>query len=310
LTGETKAAGPAGATPRPRLDGRVALVTGGGSGIGRAAAIAFAQAGARAVVVAGRRTAAVEVTADLVRSHGAEGHALSADLSDPQQVQGMVERVMSRFGALDVAFNNAGYQEPRAPLAEQDDAVFTKVFDTNVRATFHCMRAEIVAMLANGKGGAIINNASVSGSRNPNVGLSLYSASKAAVISMTRSAAMEYAPQGLRINAVSPGRVVTDMMLRSGIADMSAVAAGLPLRRMGQPEEVANAVVFLASDEASFVVGHILATDAASWRSKAPGLLPFRQSFMQKIFLQFALAHQRDGTRAGVRRATLRLIPS
>jgi NAD(P)-dependent dehydrogenase (short-subunit alcohol dehydrogenase family) len=149
----------------------------------------------------------------------------------------------------------------RTKLAGQDDAAFSRVFDTNVRSVFHGMRLEIAAMLANGKGGTIVNNASVSGTRNPNVGLSLYSASKAAVISLTRSAAMEYAAQGIRINAVSPGRVVTDMMLRSGIADMSEVAAGLPLKRMGQPEEVANAVVWLASDASSFVVGHILSTD-------------------------------------------------
>jgi NAD(P)-dependent dehydrogenase (short-subunit alcohol dehydrogenase family) len=104
-------------------------------------------------------------------------------------------------------------------------------------------------------------NASVSGSRNPNPGLALYSASKAAVISLMRSAAMENAPRGIRINAVSPGRVVTDMMLGSGVADMATVAAGLPLRRMGQPEEVAEAVLFLASDESSYVVGHVLCAD-------------------------------------------------
>ena len=110
-------------------------------------------------------------------------------------------------------------------------------------------------------GGAIVVNASVSGLRNPNPGLALYSASKAAVVSLTRSAAMEYAEKGVRINAVAPGRVVTDMMLASKIMDMGAVAAGLPLRRMGQPEEVAEAVVWLASDAASFVVGHVLCTD-------------------------------------------------
>jgi NAD(P)-dependent dehydrogenase (short-subunit alcohol dehydrogenase family) len=123
-----------------------------------------------------------------------------------------------------------------------------------------CLRHQIPAMLKSG-GGSIVINTSVSGQRNPNPGLALYSASKAAAISLTRSAAMEFGPQGVRINAIAPGRVVTDMMLGSGIADMSAVAAGLPLRRMGHPEEVAEAVVWLASDAASYVVGHVLAAD-------------------------------------------------
>jgi len=110
-------------------------------------------------------------------------------------------------------------------------------------------------------GGVIINNASVSGTRNPNPGLALYAASKAAVISLTRSAAMEYAPRGIRINAVSPGRVVTDMMLGAGIADPATIAAGLPLRRMGQPQDVAAAVLFLASERSAFVCGHVIAVD-------------------------------------------------
>ena len=240
---------------------RVALVTGGGTGIGRATALALAKAGVAAVVVSGRRAGPLEAVSAEIAATGGRALALVADLAKPPEVERLVHAVIERFGRLDIAVNNAGYQEPRAALAEQDDETFRRVFDTNVRSVFHCMRTEIAAMLAGGRGGVVVNNASVSGTRNPNPGLSLYSASKAAVISMTRSAAMEYAPQGIRINAVSPGRVVTDMMLRSGIADMSAVAAGLPLRRMGQPEEVANAVVWLASDAASFVVGHVLATD-------------------------------------------------
>jgi len=178
----------------------------------------------------------------------------------PDDVERLVRDVVERYGGLDVAFNNAGLQEARTNLADQDDATYARVFDTNVRAVFHSMRHQIRAMLSTG-GGAIVNNASVSALRNPNTGLSLYSASKAAVVSLTRSAALEYAPQGIRINAVAPGRVVTDMMLRSGIADMGQVAAGLPLRRMGRPEEVADAVVWLASEEASFVVGHVLCAD-------------------------------------------------
>ena len=172
----------------------------------------------------------------------------------------LVQTALDRYGRLDVAFNNAGFQERRAPLEQQGSNVYDDVFDANVRSVFLCLRAQLVAMFARGQG-RIVVNASVSGVRNPNAGLALYSASKAAVISLTRSAAMEAAPRGVRINAIAPGRVVTDMMLRSGVGDMAAVAAGLPLKRMGQPEEVAEAVVWLASDASAYIVGHVLAAD-------------------------------------------------
>lgn len=185
---------------------------------------------------------------------------VATDVTCLANLAGLVEQTMARFGRLDAAFNNAGLQERRAPLALQTDAVYAQVFDTNVRAVFHAMRHEIPALIASG-GGAIVNNTSVSGMRNPNPGLSLYGASKAAAIALTRAAAMEYASQGVRINAIAPGRVVTDMMLSSGIADMRTVASNLPLRRMGHPEEVATAVVWLLSGEASYIVGHVLAAD-------------------------------------------------
>ncbi len=161
--------------------------------------------------------------------------------------QSLVARGSPVSGRLDVAFNNAGFQERRAPLEEQGTDIYDSVFDTNVRALFLCLRHQLPAMLAQGRG-SIVVNASVSGVRNPNPGFSLYSASKAAAISLTRSAAMENAPRGIRINAIAPGRVVTDMMLRAGVGDVATVSAGLPLRRMGSPEEVAEAVVWLSSD--------------------------------------------------------------
>lgn len=239
------------------LDGKVALVTGGTSGIGRATALALGRAGCRVVVV-GRDADRGEAIAASIAS-GGEAIFCQADMRRPADVTRMVQTALDRFGGLDVAFNNAGYQEPRALIADQASEHYDWVFETNVRAVYLAMQAEIAAMRP--AGGVIVNNASVSGVRNPNPGLALYCASKAAVLSLTKSAAMEYAEQGIRINAVSPGRVETPMMLASKIADMKTVAAGLPIRRLGMPEEVAAAVLWLASPAASFVVGHNLCVD-------------------------------------------------
>ncbi|WP_298369171.1 glucose 1-dehydrogenase [Azospirillum sp.] len=240
--------------------GKIVLVTGATSGIGEATARAFARSGATVVAVGRNREKGAAVAAECAAAGGVGSLFFAADVTEPEAMSGVVGQVMERFGRLDVAFNNAGWQEPRAPLDEQPDAVFDQVFDTNVRALFLAMKAQIAVMRGQG-GGVVINNASVSGVRNPNPGLSLYAASKAAALALTRSAAMECAPQGIRINAVSPGRIVTPMMLGSKIADMSVVAAGLPARRLGQPEEVAEAVLWLASDAASFVIGHNFCVD-------------------------------------------------
>lgn len=241
------------------FDGKVALVTGGATGIGRATALAFARRGAT-VVIAGRRRAEGEKAVAAIAAAGGAARFVAADVTRPDEIAKLHRTIVADHGRLDIAFNNAGYQEPRAPLAEQDAGLYDRVFDTNVRSVFLSLQHQIRHMAERG-GGAIVVNTSVSGLRNPNPGLALYSASKAALISLMRSAAMEYAERGVRINAVAPGRVVTDMMLASRIMDMKAVAAGLPLRRMGQPEEVAEAVAWLASDAASFVVGHVLCTD-------------------------------------------------
>lgn len=241
------------------FDGKVALVTGGATGIGRATALAFARRGAT-VVIASRRRAEGEKAVAAIAAAGGAARFVAADVTRPDEIAKLHRTIVADYGRLDIAFNNAGYQEPRAPLAEQDAGLYDRVFDTNVRSVFLSLQHQIRHMAERG-GGAIVVNTSVSGLRNPNPGLALYSASKAALISLMRSAAMEYAERGVRINAVAPGRVVTDMMLASKIMDMKAVAAGLPLRRMGQPEEVAEAVAWLASDAASFVVGHVLCTD-------------------------------------------------
>jgi NAD(P)-dependent dehydrogenase (short-subunit alcohol dehydrogenase family) len=243
----------------PRFEGRVALVTGGTSGIGRAAARVLAAHGAR-VVVAGRRRADGEETVAQIRRDGGHAAFKATDVTRGDEVADLVRFAVATFGRLDIAFNNAGYQERRALLAEQPDEAFDTVFGTNVRGLYYCLKYEIAHMREAG-GGVIINNASVSGVRNPNPGLALYSASKSAVISLTRSAALEYAAHRIRINAVAPGRVRTDMLLGSGIDDMARVAASLPLGRLGEPDEVAAAVLWLASDAASFVAGHTLHVD-------------------------------------------------
>lgn len=248
------------AKPSGSLAGKVCLVTGGASEIGRATALRMAQEGAAAVVIGGRRQVLGEKAAEELRTAGTDGLFVPADVTQEADAERLVTTALERFGRLDAAFNNAGHQERRADLAEQTDAVYAQVFDTNVRALFYSLRHEIPALVASG-GGAIVNNTSVSGVRNPNSGLSLYSASKAAAVSLTRSAAMEYAVRGVRINAVAPGRVVTDMMLASGVGDMRQVAAGLPLRRMGHPEEIAAAACWLLSDEAGYVIGHVLCAD-------------------------------------------------
>ena len=241
------------------FEGKVALVTGGATGIGRATALAFARRGATVVMAARRAAEGAKAVAD-VEAIGGTARFVATDVTRPDEIAALHRAIVADHGRLDIAFNNAGYQEPRAPLAEQDDGLYDRVFDTNVRSVFLCLQHQIRHMAERG-GGAIVVNTSVSGLRNPNPGLALYSASKAAAISLMRSAAMEYAEKGVRINAVAPGRVVTDMMLASKIMDMKAVAAGLPLRRMGRPGEVAEAVAWLVSDAASFVVGHVLCTD-------------------------------------------------
>ena len=195
-----------------------------------------------------------------IAAAGGKAHFVATDVAQPAQIKRLMDEAAARCGRIDIVFNNAGYQEPRTPLADTPEESFDRVFHINAQSVWLGMKYALAHMVPQGSG-AIVNCASVSGLRNPNPGLALYSASKAAVVSLTRSAAMEYAEKGVRINAVAPGRVVTDMMLGSKIMDMGAVAAGLPLRRMGKPEEVAEAVVWLASDAASFVVGHVLCTD-------------------------------------------------
>lgn len=238
---------------------RVVLVTGATSGIGRATVRAFAALG-DSVVAVGRNAERGNAVAAECAALSGEAVFFEGDVTAPSMAADVVAFACRRYGRLDVACNNAAWQEPRRPLAEQPHDVYERVFDTNVGAAVRAMRAQLGRMLEQGAG-VIVNVGSVSASRNPNAGLSLYSASKAALASLTRSAAMEYGPFGIRINLVSPGRVQTPMMMGAGVGDVGAIAASLPARRIGHPEDVAAAITWLASADASFVFGADLRVD-------------------------------------------------
>jgi NAD(P)-dependent dehydrogenase (short-subunit alcohol dehydrogenase family) len=242
------------------LRNRVALVTGGGSGIGRATAIALARRGAR-VVIGGRRKDRGEDVAQQIRAEGGEAIFQQADVSSEAAVSALVARAVEAFGRLDFAFNNAGVGHPSllADLAEED---FCRVFDTNVKGVWLSMKHEIRQMQAQG-GGVIVNNSSVHGFRTIFEGTSAYTASKHAVIALTKAAAVEYARVGIRVNAVAPGPIATEMFTASEdlIGGQHVWRDMLPVKRIGAPEEVASVVLWMFSDGASFVTGQTLGVD-------------------------------------------------
>ncbi|WP_372088944.1 glucose 1-dehydrogenase [Tistrella mobilis] len=237
----------------------VVLVSGATSGIGRATALAFARQGAR-LMLGGRDAARGEAVVAACRAEGAEAAFLAGDLAEAGTATALVDAAIACWGRLDIAFNNAGWQEPQGSLVDRDLAVLDRVFAINLRSVAEAMQAQIRVMRRTG-GGVIVNDASVSGVRNPYPGFAIYAASKAALLSLTRSLAIEHAPEGIRINAVSPGRIETPMMAGAGVADFATIAASLPARRMGRPEDVAAAVLWLASDATGFVIGQNLCVD-------------------------------------------------
>lgn len=240
------------------LKNKVALVTGGTSGIGRATAIALSAAGAK-VVFSGRRDSEGEETAVLIRDAGAECLFVRSDVSSEADVKALVEKTISTYGKLDCAFNNAGIESPAKPLHEQPIEEFDKLMSINVRGLFLCMKYEIKQMLTQ-ESGVIVNNSSMGGLIGfP--GVSPYIASKHAVMGLTRSAALDYAKQGIRINAINPGLIATAMMDRFSSSSADDFESTVPMGRMGQAEEIAQAVVFLCSDAASYITGQPLVID-------------------------------------------------
>ncbi|MCI0453549.1 MAG: SDR family oxidoreductase [Candidatus Dadabacteria bacterium] len=243
------------------FQGKTALITGGSSGIGRVTAIAFAREGAK-VVVASRREEEGKETIRLIEQAGSKGIFLKTDVTKESEVEALIDKAQAVFGRIDCAFNNAGVLGPISPLVEQKIEDYESIINTNLKGVFLCMKHEIAHMLKIG-GGAIVNNSSVGGL----VGFpggAIYVASKHAVLGLTKTAALEVAKSGIRINAVSPAGIETDM------ADLAIKGVGItkeqfaamhPVGRMGTPEEIAGAVLYLCSDGASFITGQSLTLD-------------------------------------------------
>ena len=238
----------------------VVLITGGLTGIGRAAALAFASKGAK-VVVAGRRDEAGQALAKELRGFGSEAEFINADVRKEDDVRALVDKTVARFGRLDVAVNNAGTEGKPGPVTEQTAETYAATFDTNVLGVILSLKHEVRVMQGQGSG-SIINISSTYGHEGV-AGASLYAGSKHAVEGITRSVAREVAKSGIRVNGVAPGPTDTGMLTRFTRTpeNKAALAAGVPMGRLGLSEELANAIVFVASDEASFITGHVLHVD-------------------------------------------------
>lgn len=243
------------------LEGKIALVTGGTSGIGRETAVLIAKSGAK-VAVAGRREAEGNETVELIRAAGGDGLFVKTDVSQASEVEALVQKVVEKFGRLDAAFNNAGIEGVWLPIVRQSEEDFDRAVDINLKGTWLCLKYEIKQMTKQGTGGAIVNMASITGLVGA-AGAAAYSASKHGVIGLTKSAALETARSGIRINAVCPGAIETSMGDRLFGAPQvhKYVLSCHPIGRFGKPTEVAEAVAWMCSDHASFMTGQSLVLD-------------------------------------------------
>ncbi|AWB24755.1 3-oxoacyl-ACP reductase [Methylobacterium currus] len=244
--------------PTSRFSGKVAFVTGAASGIGRAAALAFAAEGAR-VAVTDRAEAPLDRLRAEIETAGGEVLAARCDVSRPDEVEAAVARTVARFGRLDCAFNNAGVENTAAPVHEIALDEWDRILDINLRGTFVCMKHEIAQMLRQG-GGVVVNTSSGAGIRGVAGGAS-YAASKHALIGLTRSAALDYAKANIRVNAVLPGNIETPMMDRFTGGDIQKAIDLEPVGRLGKPEEIAEAVLWMSSDLGAFVTGAAISVD-------------------------------------------------
>jgi len=243
------------------LQGKVGLVTGGTSGIGRDTAVLFAKAGAK-VVVSGRREAEGEKTVELVSAAGGEGLFVKADVSIASEVDALIQKAVERFGRLDIAFNNAGIEGVWVPIIKQSEEDWDRTIDVNLKGVWLCLKYEIRQMLKQGSGGAIVNMASINGLIGA-AGAAAYSASKHGVVGLTKAAALETARSRIRINAVCPAVIETPMGERLFGAPLihKYVLSCHPIGRFGRPAEIAEAVVWMCSDRASFMTGQSLVLD-------------------------------------------------
>jgi NAD(P)-dependent dehydrogenase (short-subunit alcohol dehydrogenase family) len=243
------------------LEGKVVLVTGGTSGIGRETALLFTKAGAK-VVIAGRRELEGDETVGLIRAAGGDGLFVKTDVSKGSEVAALVQKAVEKFGCLDIAFNNAGIEGAWVPIIRQSEEDWDRTININLKGVWLCLKYEIRQMLKQGGGGAIVNMASVTGLIG-SVGAGAYSASKHGVIGLTKTAALENAKSGIRINAVCPGVIETPMSERLfGAPAIHKSVVGLhPVGRLGKPAEIAEAVVWMCSDRASFMTGQSLVLD-------------------------------------------------